>query len=163
MRVSQSTGHFRIIALSLSLLVASLLSACGGGKIGFADLGAGEAQDPGNPPVQATNPPGSGTSAADPGAPGKASPGPALGAMTLAWISPTTKADGTPLADLAGYRILLGTTSGVYSQTITVANPYAQNYAITGLPASTYYAVVKAFDSANNESSASAEVFKVVQ
>lgn len=163
MRVSQSTGRCRIIALSLSVLVASVLSACGGGKSSFADVGTGEAQDPGNPPVQAPTPPSSSTSAGDPAARGTASPGPALGAMTLAWISPTTKADGTPLADLAGYRILLGTTSGVYSQTITVANPYAQTYAITGLPASTYYAVVKAFDSANNESSASAEVFKVVQ
>ena len=83
--------------------------------------------------------------------------------MTLAWISPTTKADGTPLADLSGFRILLGTTSGVYSQTITVASPNAQNYAITGLPPSTYYAVVVAFDSEKNQSSASAEVFKVVK
>ena len=83
--------------------------------------------------------------------------------MTLAWIAPTTKADGTPLTDLAGFHILLGTASGVYSRTITVTSPFTLSYSIGDLPPSTYYAVVKAFDSSNNESSPSGEVFKTIK
>jgi len=83
--------------------------------------------------------------------------------IKLAWIAPTTKADGTPLSNLAGFRILLGTASGMYSQTITVPGPYTLNYTISGLPASTYFAVVKAFDTSNNESAPSVEVSKTIK
>ena len=83
--------------------------------------------------------------------------------MALAWIPPTTKADGTPLADLAGFRILIGTSSGSYSRTITVTNPFTLDFSITGLPAGTYYAVVKAYDLSNNESAASSEVSKAIK
>ncbi len=40
------------------------------------------------------------------------------GDATLSWDPPTTNADGTPLTDLAGYRIYYGTSSGSYSQNI---------------------------------------------
>ena len=90
-------------------------------------------------------------------------PAPAIGAMTLAWIAPTAKADGTPLTNLAGFHILVGTASGAYSQTITVASAYTLNFTISGLSASTYYAVVKAFDTSNNESAPSVEVSKTIR
>lgn len=95
--------------------------------------------------------------------PAPLTPAPAVGTMALAWIAPTAKADGTPLTNLAGFHILVGTASGAYSQTITVASAYTLNYTISGLPASTYYAVVKAFDTSNNESAPSAEVSKAIR
>lgn len=126
---------------SVCLLTAALISACGGV---FGDAsGVDSTSDSGTS---------SSTSAANDS-----------GSITLAWIAPTTKADGTPLADLAGFRILLGTASGAYSQTIIVTSPYTLSYTISGLPASTYYAVVKAFDKSNNESAPSSEVSKTIK
>ncbi len=96
-------------------------------------------------------------------APAPVAPVPAIGTMTLAWIAPTTNADGTPLGDLAGYRIKLGTVSGAHTRTITVAGAFTLSYKITDLAPATYFAVVTAFDSANNESAPSGEVSKTIK
>jgi hypothetical protein len=72
-------------------------------------------------------------------------------------------ADGSPLSDLAGYRIYYGTSSGNYSQSITVGDRNTLNYTINDLPANKYYFVLKAFDTSNNESAASAELSKTIQ
>ena len=90
-------------------------------------------------------------------------PAPTNGTMTLAWIAPTTNADGSPLGDLAGYHILLGTTSGTYTRTITVAGPFALSYKIADLVPGTYFAVLKAYDASNNESAPSGEVSKTIK
>jgi hypothetical protein len=71
-----------LIAIIFSIISLSLFS-CGGG----GDGGSTSSSNTHN------NPP-SGTTA------------------TLTWDAPTTNADGTPLTDLAGYRIYYGTTSG---------------------------------------------------
>jgi len=42
--------------------------------------------------------------------------------VTLSWNAPTTSADGTPLTDLAGYKIYYGTSSRAYSTAIDVGN-----------------------------------------
>ena len=42
------------------------------------------------------------------------------GDATLAWDPPTVYEDGTPLTDIADYRIYYGTTSRSYSQAIDV-------------------------------------------
>ena len=78
-------------------------------------------------------------------------------------MAPTISADGSPLNDLAGFRILIGTSSGTYSNTVTVTDPAAVTYRIAGLPSNTYYVVVKAFDTSNNESLPSAEVSKIIR
>ena len=44
------------------------------------------------------------------------------GTATLSWDAPTTNADGTPLTDLAGYKVYYGTSSHTYSQNIDVSN-----------------------------------------
>lgn len=82
---------------------------------------------------------------------------------TLTWVAPRTKADGSPLRDLAGFRIYYGTASGTYSASITVPNPATTTYTIRALPAGTYYFVVKAFDKRNAESAPSAEVSKTIR
>ena len=83
--------------------------------------------------------------------------------LTVGWIGPTTNADGTPLTDLAGYRIYLGTgvappcpdasfgevpsTSAAPTTGETVA------YQVAGLSADvTYVARISAVDLSGNES-----------
>ncbi len=89
--------------------------------------------------------------------------GPDAGVLTVNWAAPTASSDGTPLSDLAGFRILLGTAAGTYTSSIAVTDPTALSYSITGLATGTYYVVVKAFDTANNESLPSAEASKKVR
>ena len=79
-------------------------------------------------------------------------------AMTLAWDAPTTNADGTPLNDLAGYKIYYGVSSGNYSVVIDAGN--VSSYDISNLPAGTYYFAITAYDTSYNESTYSNEVIK---
>ena len=63
--------------------------------------------------------------------------------------------------DLAGYRVYVGTTSGVYS----FAGPFevtsGTSFTVPNLPVgTTYYFAVSAFDKAGNESTKSGEVNK---
>src|SRR4030067_1427045 len=43
----------------------------------------------------------------------------------LTWDAPTTNTDGSPLTDLAGYKIYYGDSSGQYSSTVPVNAPSA--------------------------------------
>ncbi|MDH4265658.1 MAG: fibronectin type III domain-containing protein [Deltaproteobacteria bacterium] len=77
--------------------------------------------------------------------------------ISLAWDAPTTNVDGSPLTDLAGYRVYVGTASRTYASSIDVGN--VTTYSLTGLiPGQTYYIAVTAYDTDNNESSSSNEV-----
>ena len=100
---------------------------------------------------------------AGPAAPAKPAPGkPALGSLAVGWVAPTISADGTPLNDLAGFKIFIGTSSGNYSSSVTVNDPRAVSFRLADLPKTTYYVAIKAFDSSNNESLLSAELSKAL-
>ena len=80
---------------------------------------------------------------------------------TLTWDAPTTNADGTPLTDLAGYKIYYGTSSGVYSVIIDVGN--VTTFKVDGLSSGTYYFAVTAYDNSRNEGGYSNEVSKEIK
>lgn len=83
--------------------------------------------------------------------------------MRLAWVAPLSNADGTPLADLAGFRVKLGTASGAYDRIVRVDDPHTLSTTVTGLTPGSYYVVVTAVDASNNESAPSREIVKVVR
>jgi hypothetical protein len=84
------------------------------------------------------------------------------GFATISWDPPVTNADGTPVNDLAGYKIYYGTSPGNYSQNIDVGN--VTTYTVTNLPEGiTYYFVATAYDIARNESADSNEISKTIQ
>ncbi len=85
-----------------------------------------------------------------------------LGAATLDWMPPTTNMDGSPLADLAGYRIYWGTTPGTYPNSVTVINPGLASYMVENLVPSTYYFVTTAFNTSGGESGFSNMVQKTI-
>ncbi len=76
----------------------------------------------------------------------------ASGSATLSWQPPTMRIDGSPLTNLAGYRVLYGTSLGNYTNAIKISNPGVTSYVVEGLAAGTYYFVVVAFDSEGLES-----------
>src|SRR3972149_603400 len=83
------------------------------------------------------------------------------GEAILTWDPPTTNTDGTPLTDLAGYKIHYGTTSGNYTTVIDVGN--VTTYTVTNLTNNvTYYFATTAYDSSGNESGYSNEVSKTI-
>ena len=41
----------------------------------------------------------------------------------MTWTPPTQNTDGSPLNNLAGYRVYWGTQQGNYSNSVTIANP----------------------------------------
>jgi len=61
----------------------------------------------------------------------------------LTWTPPTQNTDGTPLTDLADYRVAYGTTPTNLATTVTVPVP-ASGYGVTGLAAGPWYFTVSA-------------------
>jgi hypothetical protein len=77
------------------------------------------------------------------------------GSATLSWVAPTQNTDGSSLSDLAGYRIVYGTSSSALNQTIQITNPSVTSYVIEDLASGTWYFAVKAYTSGGVESSQS--------
>jgi len=74
------------------------------------------------------------------------------GSVPLSWVPPTQNTDDTPLTDLAGYKIIYGTSSAALDQVVAVPNPATTSYLIERLMPATWYFAVKAIDAAGNES-----------
>ena len=85
------------------------------------------------------------------------------GAVTLTWQPPTANADGSPLLDLSGYTIYVGTSSNAYEyREIRLDNPGLTAYVVNNLEPGTYYFAATAFNSSGIESSFSGEVIRTV-
>jgi hypothetical protein len=74
------------------------------------------------------------------------------GSATLTWQLPAGNTDGTPLTDLAAFKVYWGTAQGVYPSSVQVANTAALTHTVTGLAAGTWYFVVTALNAKGVES-----------
>lgn len=89
-------------------------------------------------------------------------------AVTLTVSAPTTSSitltwDPNTDSDLAGYKIYRATTSGAYGAVLGTVPAGTVTYQATGLSANTtYFFVITAYDDADNESSFSNEVSKLI-
>lgn len=77
---------------------------------------------------------------------------------TVSWTKPATNADGSAIANLAGYIVYFGNSSRAYPNAIVVSNPDTLNCLVSSLPAGTNYFAVTAFNSSGIESYYSEEV-----
>jgi Putative Ig domain len=84
------------------------------------------------------------------------------GTATVSWAVPTTNSDGTPLTNLAGYRIYYGTSAGALNQVITVSGTSLMTYVVSNLGSGTWYFAVTDYTSAGVESSYSNIVSKAI-
>jgi hypothetical protein len=78
--------------------------------------------------------------------------GTATGAITLNWMPPTERSDGSALTNLAGYKIYWGTAQGEYPNIVTINSPGVASYMIEQLSPGTYYLVMTAYDASGVES-----------
>ena len=86
----------------------------------------------------------------------------ATGSATLTWTPPTQNSDGTPLTNLAGYKVYWGPTAGSYPNSVTVNNPGLTSYVVDNLVPGTYFFAAKAFNSAGTESEFSNAATKTI-
>jgi hypothetical protein len=85
-----------------------------------------------------------------------------MGSATLSWTAPTENEDGSPLTDLAGYKVYWGTTPGTYPNLVTINNPGITIYVIENLGPGTYEFVSTAFNTAGVESAYSNTATKTI-
>ena len=81
------------------------------------------------------------------------------GQIKLVW-NPLTGADGTPLTDVAGYKIYWGTSPGTYTNSVDVGN--VRTYTLDGLAEGQIYFIgITAYDTLHSQSAYSNEVVGV--
>lgn len=134
MPLKKLIGVFAIIML----LFGHGLYGCGGTET----MDEGSAADP-TVPSGPSNP----TDPTDPG----------TNSLMLGWTAPTTNEDGSPLDDLAGYRLYYGRASREYGYAVNVHKDYTEAE-IDGLDEGTWYIAVTAYDYFGNESDYSNEI-----
>ena len=76
----------------------------------------------------------------------------AASSTILTWAAPALNSDGSPLTDLAAFKVYWGTTQGAYSQSTKIASATARTYTVNGLTTGKWYFVVTALNSTGDES-----------
>ena len=84
------------------------------------------------------------------------------GEAVLTWDAPTQNEDGTPLTDLAGFKIYQADAPGGPYTPVGDVPGTALTFTVESLPDGTYYFVATAYNEAGTESQYSGEVSKVV-
>jgi hypothetical protein len=82
--------------------------------------------------------------------------------VTLSWVPPTLNTDGTPIKNLAGFKIYYGNRSGQYSEILSVPGARVTSAVIEGLAPATWYFAVRAYTTEGVESADSAEASKTI-
>jgi len=156
----QQFSRSRFTKVLIHLLLAAQLVACGGG---------GKDSSP-----VVTSSPVATSSQAAPSSPAPSSPAPSsqaapsstavTGSATLSWTAPVARADGSPLslADIEGYRIYYGTSTGNYPNSVDINDGTAVQLTLNNLPLGTYHLVMTTYDFAGRESVFSPEVIKTI-
>ena len=148
----------RRLSLGLALAAVLLASGCnpdgqdGSRSESNSALASSSATSSGTPPATSSGTPPAGSSGS-------------AGLLDASWVAPTANTDGSPLTDLAFYRLYFGTASTPCSGSASfqVASPTTSpqindtiTYRVTGLLAGArYFAAVTAVDSSGLESACS--------
>ncbi len=74
------------------------------------------------------------------------------GSATLSWSVPDRNTDGSPLTNLAGYRIYYGTDATALAYSATIDSPETTSFVVSNLDSGTWYFAIKAYNTAGTES-----------
>lgn len=86
----------------------------------------------------------------------------ALGSVQLTLGAPIRNTDGSPVADLAAYKIYYGNSSGLYPNEVFIGNPGITTVVVDNLAPGSYYFVATAINGLNIESGYSNEIRRTV-
>jgi hypothetical protein len=89
--------------------------------------------------------------------------GTGMGALSVSWLPPTEREDGSALTDLAGYKLYWGTSPDTYPNSVMISNIGVVNYMIEQLVPGTYYVVATALDAGGAESAYSNPVSRTIK
>lgn len=84
------------------------------------------------------------------------------GSALVSWYPPTERTDGSPLQDLAGYKVYYGKDPGSAGFILDVTNPGQTSQFIENLDQGTWYFAVTAYDRQGFESAKSAPASKTI-
>lgn len=84
------------------------------------------------------------------------------GSATVSWIAPTQNTDGSPLTNLAAYKIYYGVSEGNYTNQVRINNPGLTTYVVDNLTPATYFFVSTSINSNGVESDFSNVARKIV-
>jgi hypothetical protein len=76
----------------------------------------------------------------------------------LTWNAPTENANGSPLTDLAGYRVYYGTDPAGLTSSVNISDPSQLTHTISDLAAGVYYFEMTAYNTSGKESNRSERV-----
>ena len=85
------------------------------------------------------------------------------GTATLSWTPPTRRVDGTPLDNLAGFRIYVGSDPTQLERVRQIRNPGVTRYLVEGLSAGEWAFAITAFDADGRESAYGNILTKVIR
>jgi len=85
------------------------------------------------------------------------------GSALLSWLPPTQNTDGSPLTNLAGYKVYWGTSPGVYVNSVTLKQGGLASYLVESLTPNSYYFAITAMTTAGTESQYSNVATKTIQ
>lgn len=86
-----------------------------------------------------------------------------VGIAALNWTAPTQNTDGSPVSDLAGYRVYHGTSASALNEVVQLAGAGNTAYTFTQLANGTHYFAVSAYTAGGMESALSAVGSKTIQ
>jgi hypothetical protein len=74
------------------------------------------------------------------------------GSAAVSWVAPTTNTDGSPLTNLAGFRVYYGTSTGALALASEISNPAATSYTVNNLASGTWFFSVRSYTTSGLES-----------
>ena len=86
----------------------------------------------------------------------------AAGSATLSWTPPSENADGSPLTDLAGYRIYYGRNQDNLTRVVELDNPGLSRHVVENLTTARWYFQMTTRNSNGAESARSQAVSKII-
>ena len=139
------------------------LAGCGGGSSNNNNVGTVDPVEPPpvDPPPPVEPPPVEPPPTEPPPDPDPPPPDP-TGTALLSWVPPTEREDGTPLLELAGYRIFYGQDPDNLDVIVELDNPGLTSYLIEYLGLGTWYFSMTAFDGEGRESAPSDTASKTI-
>lgn len=130
----------------MAIAATAALAGCGGGGSSTGSGAVGDMALPGSPP-----------SAPAP------TPQPVIGFAELTWTAPTLNEDGSPLTNLAGYKVHYGQSADALASTVDLPSPSTTAVRIEGLAAGTWYFSLTAYTNTGLESTPTRAVSKTIR